>query len=496
MNSKELQQARKYEETYGGKIREEERPLFHVSPKVGWLNDPNGFSYYKGEYHLFYQYHPYDTNWGPMHWGHVTTKDFIKWNWLPAVMAPDEDYDYAGCFSGSAVELPDGRHCLMYTGVTEWKDEEDRKIIRQHQCMAYGNGLDYEKYEGNPVITGADLPEGASLEDFRDPKIWYDKEENCYYSVVGSRPADGSGSILLYRSEDTEKWEFVTVLDSCKNQYGLMWECPDFFPLDGYYIALTSPQSMRARGMEFHNGNGNIYLIGSYDKKNHEFKRSEVRAIDYGLDFYAPQTVETPDGRRIMIGWMQSWESSKIQPQGAKWFGMMTLPRELSVKDGKLIQTPVRELENYLSDPVIYRDVDVEDCIQLPDVKGRAVDLEVTVRPSGTEMYQKFTIKVAMDSENYTAISYNPANSVLKIDRTNSGFRNDIICVRKLHVRSRNGVLKMRIIMDRNSIEIFVNDGEQTVTSTIYTPVSADRISFESVGMAIVDVMKRDIVIE
>lgn len=493
MMKKQLTQARKYEEIYGGKIRDEERPLFHVTPKVGWLNDPNGFSFYKGEYHLFYQYHLFNTNWGPMHWGHLTTKDFIRWNWLPVALAPDEEYDNAGCFSGSAVELPDGRHCLMYTGVKEWQLEDGYTESRQQQCIAYGDGLDYVKYEGNPVLTGEDLPDGASLIDFRDPKIWYDKEENCFYSVIGSRPADGSGSILLYRSEDTTKWELITVLETCKNQYGLMWECPDFFPLDGYQILITSPQEMRARGMEFHNGNGNIYLIGSYDKENHQFKRNEVRAIDYGLDFYAPQTVETPDGRRIMIGWMQSWESSHSQPQGAKWFGMMTLPRELSVKDGRLIQTPVRELEQYLSDPVIYRDVDVKDRIQLPDVKGRTVDMEVTVRPAGGDAYQKFTIKVAKDTENYTSISYNPGSSVLKFDRSNSGFCHDIVSMRKVLVRNQNGLLKLRIIMDHNSVEIFVNDGEQTITSTVYTPLSADGISFESVGMAIIDVVKKDI---
>ncbi len=495
MSSKSLQQARKYEEIYGGKILAEERPLFHVSPKVGWLNDPNGFSWYQGEYHLFYQYHLFNTSWGPMYWGHVKTKDFIKWEWLPTALAPDTEYDNAGCFSGSAVGLPDGRHMLMYTGVQEWQREDGFTESRQVQCVAFGDGVNYEKYENNPVLTAADLPEGGSAEDFRDPKIWRDEKENCYYAVVGNRTADESGSILLFRSEDTLHWDFVTVLDRCKNQYGKMWECPDFFILDGVAVILTSPQEMRARGMEFHNGNGTIYIVGDYNAEKHEFSRTEVRAIDYGLDFYAPQTVMAPDGRRILIGWMQSWESSHSQPHGSQWFGMMTIPRELRIKNGRLIQNPVRELERYRSEQILYRDVDVRERIQLPQVCGRCLDMTVWIRPAGGRFYEKFTIKVAKDTENYTAISYKPGSSILRFDRSNSGFRHDIIASREVLVRNQNGELKLRIIMDRFSVEIFVNDGEQAISSTIYTPQDATSISFEANGIAIMDVEKYDIVL-
>lgn len=496
MTNTKLAKARKYEEVYGGKIYEEERPLFHVTPKVGWMNDPNGFSYYKGEYHLFYQYHPYSTNWGPMHWGHVTTKDFIKWNWLPAAIAPEEDYDYAGCFSGSAVELPDGRHCLMYTGVQEWEEEDGHKEVRQIQCMAYGDGVDYVKYEGNPVLTSKDLPEGASLEDFRDPRIWYEEEEKCFYAVIGSRPADNSGSILLYRSEDSMHWDFVKVLAANNNQYGLMWECPDFFPLDGYQVLITSPQEMLARGLEFHNGNGNIYLVGTYDKENYEYHRQSVRTIDHGLDFYAPQTVKTPDGRRVMIGWMQSWEGSFWKEKGAKWYGMMTIPRELSLKDGKLIQKPVRELENYLVNPVTYRDVSVKTSLRLPEVKGRCLDMEVNIRPAGGELFQKFTMKIAEDMDFFTEISFDPRESILSIDRTYAGIRFDYMNRRDVPVRNQNGALKLRFVMDRFSVEIFVNDGEQTISAKINTRLTAEGISFGCDGMAVMDVVKRDFVIK
>ena len=135
MVSKELAAAREYEEREGAKVSREERPAYHFSPRIGWLNDPNGLSFFEGKYHLFYQYHPYNSWWGPMYWGHAVSDDLISWEYLPAAMAPDTEYDGAGCFSGSAMILPDGRHLLMYTGCSPvGMDAEGR--WRQTQCVA------------------------------------------------------------------------------------------------------------------------------------------------------------------------------------------------------------------------------------------------------------------------------------------------------------------------------------------------------------------------
>ena len=160
-----------------------------------------------------------------MHWGHCVSKDFIKWEYLPCALAPDESYDKEGCFSGSAIEA-DGEHVLIYTGVMDRYLDDGFHYYRQVQCMAKGDGIRYRKFAENPVITGESTPEGSSLEDFRDPKVW--KEDDGFYLVVGSRAGDGSGQILMYRSEDLKQWEFVTILDKSENQYGKMWECPDF----------------------------------------------------------------------------------------------------------------------------------------------------------------------------------------------------------------------------------------------------------------------------
>ena len=158
MTSQILRDARRYEEEKERKIAKEPRPDFHLSARVGWMNDPNGFSYYKGEYHMFYQYHPFSPYWGPMHWGHAVSEDLLHWKHLPAALAPDMDYDRDGCFSGSAVVMPDGRHLLMYTGVVKETQPDGSSREVQTQCIAVGDGLDYEKYAGNPVLDNKQLP--------------------------------------------------------------------------------------------------------------------------------------------------------------------------------------------------------------------------------------------------------------------------------------------------------------------------------------------------
>ena len=384
MTSKPLQKAREFEARYGPLIPEDQRPAFHLTPNIGWMNDPNGFSCYQGEYHLFYQYHPYSTEWGPMHWGHAKTRDFLHWERLPAAMAPDQDYDRNGCFSGSAVELDDGRQMLVYTAVHKHLAEDGQAVETQTQCLAFGDGVNYEKWPGNPVITAAQLPEGGSKVDFRDPKVWREPD-GSFRLVVGNRPADGSGAVLLYQSRDGIDWSLVGTVDASHSQYGQMWECPDFFPLDGKQVLFVSPQEMSPIGLEFHAGNGTVCLIGSYDADANRFTREAVQAIDYGIDFYAPQTLLTPDGRRVMIGWLQNWNT-----------------------------------------------------------------LSVTA----------------------------PDTSVLKIDRTRSGSNADVVHTRSLLVRPRDGRLKLRILMDRFSVEIFANDGETAASMAIFTRQEASAISF------------------
>lgn len=491
MISEMLQKARDFEKEYMPYISDEVRPAYHVTGNIGWINDPNGFSIYKGEYHLFFQYHPYSTHWGPMYWGHVKTRDFIHWERLPAALAPDSDMDRDGCFSGSAIELPDGRQLLMYTGVYEIRRSDGYLQKMQHQCLAVGDGVNYEKYGDNPVLDAGDLPDGGSAIDFRDPKIW--KDGDTYYAVIGNRSADDSGAILLFESPDAFHWKFTSVVDRSRNEYGKMWECPDFFPLDEKWVLLTSPQEMQTIGTEFHAGNGTVCLIGAYDRKTHEFDRESVQTIDYGLDFYAPQTLEALDGRRIMIGWMQNWSTCSCQPKDVQFFGIMTIPRELHVKNNRLIQSPVRELEQYYGRKTVYQNVRISEETSLSGISGRILDMTVTIRPADENGYRWFKINVAKDGKCTSFIRYKPESNMLRIDRSHGGFPYDIVNTRDFMVRPDNGQIKLRVLLDRYSMEVFVNDGEQAASSILYTPVTADGITFEAEGAVLMDVEKYEL---
>ena len=483
-----LEKARKYETEKIAATDPQTKPLFHVSAPTGWINDPNGFSFYDGQIHLFYQYHPYNREWGPMHWGHSVTCDMIQWEQLPAALAPDEEYDKAGCFSGSAIEA-DGKHVLVYTGVTRIKQPDGSEQDRQNQCIAFGDGKDYQKYDKNPVMTGEMLPEGCNRVDFRDPKIW--KENDTYYMIVGNKNENQIGQVVLCSSKNLTDWKFETILASNESgKIGTMWECPDFFQLGSKRVLICSPQDMKAQKYEFHNGHNSVYFLGDYDEKTHTFVKELPHALDYGMDFYAPQTTELPDGRRIMIAWMKSWDACVI-PNSQDWQGMMTLPRELELKDGKIWQTPVREIEKYHKNPCRYDHAEINQETTLCGIEGRTIDLTVLLEE---DEFQTFSMKLAANKEYETSFTYHKAENMLEIDRTYCGVTKDVVCVRKLKISNPEGLKKMRFILDRQSIELFLNNGEQVATTAICTPLEAQEIHFYSDKKIHINVEKYGIV--
>jgi beta-fructofuranosidase len=484
--SEVLKRARDYEKRAGAESHFE-RPQFHVTPQIGWMNDPNGFSVFQGEYHLFYQYYPYKTEWGAMHWGHVKTKDFICWENMPCAIAPDTEYDAQGCFSGSALQWKE-KHVLVYTGITD-KVENQKHIIRQTQCVAIGDGVNYEKIQNNPVITGDQLPKGGSVEDFRDPKVY--AYGNDFYMVVGNRAKDGSGQILFYRTRDFENWEFISVVDQSKNEIGKMWECPDYFSLGDKQVLLFSPQEMSADD-EFHNGNCAVGMVGHFDNEKKCFVRESVQSLDYGLDFYAPQTLQANDGRRIMIGWLQSWDNN-FYPGESEWSGMMSIPRELCIREGRICQNPVRELANYYSDTVTYQQTLISGVQEFAGIYGRKFDMELEL--SGKD-YDVFTVKVGVGEGRETSLIYNRHKGYIEMDRTRCGITRDIITTRKQKVTSKEDKLKIRMLLDNYSMEVFLNNGETVMSMLFFTPLEADRILFEADGKAIADISYHKIAME
>ena len=285
-------------------------------------------------------------------------------------------------------------------------------------------------------------------------------------------------------------WHFVTELDASRGELGRMWECPDFFDMDGQQVMLISPQEMQATpdGV-FHAGFGTIALLGDYDEENHRFTRHDVQTVDDGLDFYAMQTTLAPDGRRIMIGWMENWETQGGTARKHKWFGRMSLPRELSLRDGRLCQQPVREIETLWRDSVQLKGERIDGKTSFADVHGRCLDL--TVRLYANEgSCRRFELRFAQNERYFTTIRCALSRGELVFDRTNCGSVRDISHVRSIKTEAKNGVWKLRLILDGECAELFVGDGEHVLSALIDTPMDVQGITFCSDGELTVDIEK------
>lgn len=407
-----------------------------------------------------------------MHWGHAVSADLMHWRYEPCALAPDTAADVGGCFSGSAVPLPDGRLMLVYTGV---QPAGSGQAERQAQCVAIGDGVNFEKCDQNPLITCAQLPEGYSASDFRDPKAWRD-DSGVYFLVAGNRHAQRLGSVVLFSSADGLRWRFEGELDSSREQYGRMWECPDFFPLEDRQVLMVSPQDMRA-AEEFHPGNGTLALLGTWNGPRGGFARRSAQAVDQGLDFYAPQTMRAPDGRRIMIGWMDNWETCRQTPRRHAWYGQMTVPRELFLQKNRLMQRPVREIETLWRDTLRYENQIIREETNLPGVQGRRIDLTVTLHPEESAC-RRFILRVARDARHFTQITWDLALGELEFDRSHAGSRQDIVHTRRVPAGADEGGWRLRLLLDTESAELFLGGGERTMTALLPTPPDAAGITF------------------
>lgn len=294
---------------------------YHFEPKKGWMNDPNGLIYFRGQYHAFFQHNPHAPCWGPMHWGHAVSQDLIHWEELPIALFPDMEYENdGGCFSGSAVEK-DGRLYLFYTSVSH--------ELKQTQSVAYSDdGIHFTKYSGNPVIKKNPL----GYPDFRDPKVTL--IDGTYYMVVGTGN-DATGKVLLFASDDLLQWEYVGILFEGE-EYGNCIECPDFFKLGSKYVLMFSKMNEKERATHFVAG----------DFADGKLVNYTISRPEWGIDFYAPQTFS--DGtRRIMIGWMYHW--GKTAPLDCAFAGALSIPRELSLSGNEVRNFPVKEAWTWMS---------------------------------------------------------------------------------------------------------------------------------------------------
>ena len=432
-------------------ITKTKSPAFHISAEVGWINDPNGLMYYNGRYHAFYQHHPYDTKWGPMHWGHVVSDDLTNWEYLPIALTPGDPCDKNGCFSGSAI-VHEGKMWLMYTGFIENQGGES---IRQVQCLAESDdGISFKKHG---IVIGEELlPEGYAPCDFRDPKVWL--HDGYFWCIVAARKIGGRGRILMYKSKDLFGWEFVGDLFG-KDSLGTMIECPDYNEEMGYLLFCEQFQpSENGIHLNIHTCR---YAIGKIDYTSGKFIEESRGIVDYGFDMYAPQTFS---GKPVLMGWLNMWDRN-IPSDKYGFAGMLTAPRSLYIKDGMLSQ----ESAIKCGEPVY----SATACDSLTD---RAKTGVVSIKAKGLD---SFEMKLRRMGESYTELRLVDGKWVL--DRSKSGEsiigaekdEDSLAGIRRMPISGEDEIA-LTIVMDEFSVEIF--EGGRVLSSTIYPPEGADGI--------------------
>ncbi len=448
-------------------------PLYHIAPPAGWVNDPNGFCTFKGEYHFFYQHYPYDVKWGPMHWGHVVSNDLVHWEHLPVALEPNQLYDAGGgCFSGSGIEK-DGKLYLMYTGHVDLPvlTPEGIDRIESQNIAVSEDGVHFTKIKENPVLF---VPKSDEIHqgDFRDPKVW--SHNGKYYSIIGSRTPDATtGQILIFESPNLIDWTFKNIMAQGSENQGNVWECPNFATIDGQDVLIFSPQAVKPEGKKYLNVHQSVYMLGNFNYNTGIFTHGNFDILDYGFDFYAPQITQTFDGRTVLIGWLDMWENP-FPEQADGWSCMMTVPRELHVRKGKLFTTPVKELESLRTSEKSYSNLTINKATKLDSVRGETGELLATVDTS-----KNFAIELRSSGKEKTVLSYDAATRIFKINRDKAG--EGAGGEREVQLAPA-GEMNLRIFLDRSSIEIFLNNGEAVMSSRVYPKSTSQDIVFVPQG--------------
>lgn len=454
------------------------RQTFHIQPETGLLNDPNGFSYFNGEYHLFYQWFPLGPVHGLKYWYHTKSKNLVHWENVGIGIAPTNEYDSHGCYSGSAI-CHDGKLYLMYTGNTR----DENWVRHPYQCLAVMNENGRIEKLQEPVIK--EVPKGYT-DHYRDPKVW--KENDTFYAVIGAQRENKTGCIVLYSSPDLKNWTFEGEVQTNLKEFGFMWECPDYFELDGKGVLIFSPQGLEPKGDQFQNIYQSGYLLGNtLDLKTKVFEHGEFVELDRGFDFYAPQTTIDHKGRRLLVGWMGLPEIEYPTDKNG-WAHCLTLPRELTVQNGKLIQCPVKELEALRQDSINVKDILDDEKKLYEGFNGTTYELICEFTNMEAD---EVGIEFRSCKDEKTVISYNRKEQKVTLDRTHSGEvpAKEYGTTRTCSVEG--DTLKLHLFVDTSSVEIFINDGVEVFTSRIFPrPESTDIRFFARNGKVTLDTTK------
>ena len=457
---------------------EPHRPQFHFSPPAHWMNDPNGMVYANGEYHLFYQYYPAATVWGPMHWGHAVSKDLLHWQHLPVALAPDK---LGYIFSGSAVfdenntsGFGDGKHAPLVAMFT-YHDPIGEKAGRhdfQYQGLAYSldNGRTWTKYDKNPVI-----PNSEKLHDFRDTKVFWHEPTKSWRVVFAI-----GDQVRFYSSPDLKNWRLESEFGKTFGSHGGVWECPDLFPLkiagtkQTKWVLLVSLNPGGPNG-----GSATQYFVGDFDGKTFKSDNppATVMWLDYGRDNYAGVTwSNAPQGRRIFLGWMSNWDYAQAVPT-EKWRSAMTLPRELrlakTVQGLRLQQLPVAQAANLRGPKLLDKRrliVNTEQVLSEISSPLNEIDLEIDLsKTTATD----FGLELSNTQGEVYKIGFNVAGNAFYSDRLAAGkhaFAEKFAVARHSAPRlSTAKTLTIRLFFDTASVELFADNGATALTD-IYFP--------------------------
>jgi beta-fructofuranosidase len=442
------------------------KPAYHIHPGYGLMNDPNGLAYFNGEFHVFYQWYPFGAIHGMKHWAHVKSADLVDWERLPTAIVPVEEYESHGAYSGTSLEV-DGELYLYYTGNIKYSAEERSA----NQCLAImDKDGKIRKYENNPIIEG--VPEGYTGH-VRDPKIF--KKDDLFYMLLGAQRTDMTGAIIVYESTDALNWAFKGELDldldfpdSC-----YMLECPDYFELNGQDVLVVSPQGLEAEKHAYQNLYNVIYALGELDIENLTFKVKDHQELDKGFDFYAPQTFEGKNNERLMFGWAGMGEMDYPSDK-EEWAHCLTIPRELDIVDGKLVQKPAQELKKLRLDP---------------DTGELNLDKESKKLGSGSAQYELdlsldsieaeiFGLELFSSEKEGLVLEFNRSQQTVTLNRENfaEAFGGEFGFERSVELTIGDSV-NLQIFVDRSIVEIFINDGEAVFTSRVFPLAESTGIS-------------------
>ncbi|WP_259473071.1 glycoside hydrolase family 32 protein [Clostridium estertheticum] len=450
------------------------RLKYHLMPSVGFLNDPNGFIQFNGEYHLFYQFNPLYPKDKIVYWAHVKSSDLIHWSILSPALCPSEWYETHGCYSGSAVNN-NGKLTLIYTGNV--KNKLGKR--ETYQCIAQSIDCEhFVKYKNNPVISN--VPTGYTTH-FRDPKVW--KYDGLWYMAIGAQTEKEEGVVLLYSSQDLLAWNKIGEVAGANinglNYLGYMWECPNLFNLDGKDILLFCPQGVEPKGDLYNNRYQCGYLLGKLDYKTAKLAYGDFIELDRGFEFYAPQVSRDEKGRLLLVGWMGIPEEEDSPTVKNNWLHCLTIVRELHLENNKIYQNPVEEIKLLRTNETRYDNVLINnEQIKLDNIYGDCFEL---ICDFSWENVLEFGIKLRCDDKENekTLLYYNTEEEKIILDRCKSGLSKT--GVRKCKIEKCKK-LSIRLFMDKSSVEIFVNKGEETFSSRIYPKEESKNIFFYAEG--------------